>query len=103
MIDEAMLRPGRLEIHLEISLPDEKGRLQIFQIHTKRMIENNLLESDVDLNELSGMTKNYTGAEIEAVCRGATQFALFKDFDKSQIGGKPEEGKSKKSGVGAAP
>jgi vesicle-fusing ATPase len=27
MIDEAMLRPGRLEIHLEISLPDEKGRL----------------------------------------------------------------------------
>lgn len=37
MIDEAMLRPGRLEIHLEIGLPDEAGRLQIFEIHTKDM------------------------------------------------------------------
>ena len=32
MIDEAMLRPGRLELHLEIGLPDEEGRLQIFKI-----------------------------------------------------------------------
>lgn len=37
MIDEAMLRPGRLEIHLEIGLPDEDGRVQIFEIHTKDM------------------------------------------------------------------
>ena len=37
MIDEAILRPGRLEIHLEIGLPDERGRLQIFEIHTKNM------------------------------------------------------------------
>ena len=35
MIDEAMLRPGRLEVHLEIGLPEEAGRLQILQIHTK--------------------------------------------------------------------
>jgi vesicle-fusing ATPase len=34
MIDEALLRPGRLEVHMEISLPDEKGRLQILKIHT---------------------------------------------------------------------
>jgi vesicle-fusing ATPase len=34
MIDEALLRPGRFEIHLEIGLPDEKGRCQIFEIHT---------------------------------------------------------------------
>ena len=37
MIDEAMLRPGRLEIHLEIGLPDENGRKQIFEIHTRHM------------------------------------------------------------------
>lgn len=35
MIDEALLRPGRLEIHVEIGLPDEPGRLQILNIHTK--------------------------------------------------------------------
>ena len=77
MIDEAMLRPGRLELHLEIGLPDEEGRLQIFRIHTNKMKKNGLLGSDVDLNELALLTKNYTGAEIEAVCGSARSFALF--------------------------
>ena len=36
MIDEALLRPGRLEVHMEVGLPDEKGRLQIFKIHTAK-------------------------------------------------------------------
>lgn len=53
MIDEAMLRPGRLELHLEIGLPNEEGRHQIFKIHTSSMRKNNLLEADVDLNELA--------------------------------------------------
>ena len=35
MIDPAILRAGRLEVHLEISLPDENGRKQIFEIHTR--------------------------------------------------------------------
>lgn len=77
MIDEALLRPGRFEIHLEIGLPDEKGRVQIFQIHTKNLRENNLLANDVDLTVLAQNTKNYTGAEIQAVCRSANSFALF--------------------------
>lgn len=37
MIDEALLRPGRIEVQLEISLPDEFGRHQILKIHTARM------------------------------------------------------------------
>lgn len=37
MIDEALLRPGRLEVHMEIHLPDEKGRLQIIKIHTGKV------------------------------------------------------------------
>jgi vesicle-fusing ATPase len=32
-----MLRPGRLEVQIEIGLPDEKGRLQILKIHTSRV------------------------------------------------------------------
>ena len=85
MIDEAMLRPGRLELHLEIGLPDEDGRLQIFKIHTSKMKANGLLGSDVDLNELSRMTKNYTGAEIEAVCGSARSFALFGHEDHKDL------------------
>ena len=78
MIDEAILRPGRLEIHLEIGLPDLNGRLQIFEIHTKKMRKHDLLAKDVNLDQLAQVTKNYTGAEIEAVCRSATSFAIFK-------------------------
>jgi len=95
MIDEAMLRPGRLEIHLEIGLPDEKGRRQIFEIHTRHMKQNDLLADDINFEKLGAETKNYTGAEIEAVCRSATSYALFKDTDLSQLGHQDEKPKSK--------
>lgn len=76
MIDEALLRPGRLEVHLEISLPDEKGRLQIIKIHTTKMKTNNILDDDVDLYELSQLTKNYSGAEIAGLVKSASSFAF---------------------------
>jgi vesicle-fusing ATPase len=91
MIDEAMLRPGRLEIHLEIGLPDEFGRKQIFEIHTRHMRNNNLLDDGIDFEKLAVLTKNYTGAEIEAVCRSATSYALFKDLDLSNLSVKEDE------------
>ena len=62
MIDEALLRPGRLEVHMEISLPDERGRLQILNIHTAKMRENHVMEKDVSLEELATLTKNFSGA-----------------------------------------
>jgi vesicle-fusing ATPase len=78
LIDEALLRPGmgifffhiltfsgRLEVHMEIGLPDEKGRLQILKIHTKRMRDSNYLGDDIKLEELAATTKNFSGAEIE--------------------------------------
>lgn len=40
MIDEALLRPGRFELKLQIGLPDEPGRLEIFVIHTKKLFDN---------------------------------------------------------------
>jgi vesicle-fusing ATPase len=45
-------RPGRLEVQIEISLPDENGRLQILQIHTNNMKENSFLAPDVNIQEL---------------------------------------------------
>lgn len=53
MLDEALLRPGRLEVQIEIGLPDEPGRLQILKIHTSRMSENSFISRDVDLVHLS--------------------------------------------------
>ena len=76
LIDEAILRPGRLELHIEIGLPDEKGRLAILKIHTRKMKENKVLDDDVDLALLAQMTKNYTGADIESMVKLACSNAL---------------------------
>ena len=43
MIDSALLRPGRLEVHVEIGLPDTEGRIQILNIHTNTMRTNKYL------------------------------------------------------------
>lgn len=76
MIDDALLRPGRLEVHMEISLPDEHGRAQILKIHTQKMRENSVMDTDVDLAELAQMTKNFSGAEISGLIKSATSFAF---------------------------
>lgn len=81
LLDEAILRPGRFEVHIEVGLPDEHGRQEIFAIHTKTMGKNNLLHPNVDLNKLSKLTKNYTGAEIESVVKSAASFFINNNFN----------------------
>ncbi|SMN21838.1 similar to Saccharomyces cerevisiae YBR080C SEC18 ATPase required for vesicular transport between ER and Golgi [Maudiozyma saulgeensis] len=78
LIDSALLRPGRFEVQVEIHLPDEPGRLQIFEIQTKKMRENKMMDSDVDLAELAKLTKNFSGAEIEGLVKSASSFAINK-------------------------
>jgi SpoVK/Ycf46/Vps4 family AAA+-type ATPase len=79
LIDEALLRPGRFEVHIEINLPDENGRYEILNIHTATMKTNNCLDSDVDLKHFASETKNYTGAEIEGFVKSASSFAISRD------------------------
>ncbi|WOL11103.1 vesicle-fusing ATPase [Canna indica] len=85
LLDEALLRPGRLEVHVEINLPDENGRLQILQIHTSQMKENSFLAADVSLQELAARTKNYSGAELEGVVKSAVSFALNRQISMDDL------------------
>ncbi|KAF7987816.1 hypothetical protein HCN44_003679 [Aphidius gifuensis] len=78
MIDEALLRPGRLEVQMEISLPDEFGRQQILNIHTSLMRDHKKIANDVDLKELAVLTKNFSGAELEGLVRAAQSTAMNK-------------------------
>jgi len=78
LIDEALLRPGRLEVQMEISLPSEEGRFQILNIHTEKLREHKKLAQDVNLEELAAETKNFSGAEIEGLVRAATTTAMNK-------------------------
>lgn len=76
MIDEALLRAGRLEVHMEINLPDEHGRGQILKIHTAKMRGNDKLARDVDLADLAHRTRNFSGAELSGLVKAASSFAL---------------------------
>ncbi|KAF8773661.1 Vesicle-fusing ATPase 2 like protein [Argiope bruennichi] len=89
VIDEALLRPGRLEVQIEIGLPDEKGLLHILNIHTSLMKKHNRMAEDVNLEELAAITKNFTGAEIEGLVRAAQSVAinrLLKESMRMKIG-----------------
>uniref|UniRef100_A0A673BIS2 Vesicle-fusing ATPase n=1 Tax=Sphaeramia orbicularis TaxID=375764 RepID=A0A673BIS2_9TELE len=83
LIDEALLRPGRLEVKMEIGLPDEKGRVQILNIHTAKMRQYKLLATDVDIKELAVETKNYSGAELEGLVRAAQSTAMNRHIKAS--------------------
>ncbi|VEL12425.1 unnamed protein product [Protopolystoma xenopodis] len=83
MIDEALLRPGRFEMQMEINLPDEDGRVQIFNIHTSQLKKSGKLAPDVKILELAKLTKNFSGAEIEGLVRAATFTAMYQHINVS--------------------
>ena len=95
MIDDALLRPGRLEVHVEIGLPDNKGRLQILGIHTKSMKDSNRISPEVfeRMGEISDKTKNFSGAEIEGLVKAATSYALTRCVDVKDLSKAPDEKK----------
>ena len=72
LIDDALLRPGRLDRHIEVVDPDEAARREIFEIHT----QDKPLADDVALDDLAARTAGYVGADIEAVCREAATIAV---------------------------
>lgn len=99
MLDEALMRPGRLEVQIEINLPDEHGRAQILKIHTELARKNGTLHPEViadldfcmdplkpvnndpEYRNLAQRTKNFSGAEIEGLVRAANAHALSRGTD----------------------
>ncbi|RLG19581.1 AAA family ATPase [Candidatus Micrarchaeota archaeon] len=78
LVDRALLRPGRFDRILKIPVPDEKTRLEIFKVHTKKMP----LGKDVNLAVYAKATEGYTGADIEGICREAGMQAIRSNATK---------------------
>jgi transitional endoplasmic reticulum ATPase len=72
-LDPALRRPGRFDREIEIKVPNEKGRKEIFQIHTRTMPLDDKKEL---IREFSKITHGFVGADISAVCREAAMSAL---------------------------
>ena len=71
-LDPALRRPGRFDREIEIKVPNEKGRREVFQIHTRNMP----LDKKISLKEFANITHGFVGADISAVCREAAMAAL---------------------------
>jgi transitional endoplasmic reticulum ATPase len=74
VLDEAILRPGRFDTHVEVPAPDEEAREAIFEVHTR----GKPLGEDVDLPSIAADLDGYTGADIEAIVRAASMRAIRK-------------------------
>ncbi|HHT9106224.1 MAG TPA: AAA family ATPase [Candidatus Wujingus californicus] len=72
LIDPALLRPGRFDYQIEVPLPDEAGRQEIFRIHLK----SKPLADDIDLAKLVLESSQFSGAHIAEVCRRAALTAF---------------------------
>ena len=71
-LDPALLRPGRLETHVEVPAPDREARRAIFEVH----LADKPLGEGVNLDHLARNTAGYSGADVEAVCREAAMGAI---------------------------
>jgi transitional endoplasmic reticulum ATPase len=77
LIDTSLLRPGRLDQIVYIGPPDEKARLEILRITSQSMP----LAADIDLESIAQSTKNFSGADLVALCREAGVLALQRRSD----------------------
>lgn len=94
IIDPALLRPGRFDRRIYVTLPDKEARREIFRIHTRKKP----LAKDVDLDGLADKTEGYTGSDIATVCNEAVMLAIREHINK---GGAIEEKKLKRLKVKA--
>ena len=88
MLDDALLRPGRLERHIYVPAPDAESRKKIFEVYLGGETAS-ILAKEVDIDALVGQTEGYVGADIEALVREA-KMAAMRDFI-IQMGGRNEQ------------
>ncbi|TFF99541.1 MAG: AAA family ATPase [Promethearchaeota archaeon] len=89
MLDPALLRAGRFGRHIEIPMPEEEARREIFKIH----LRDKPLDKDVSIKEMAKQLDGYTGADIASVCEEATLMTIrrvvndpsVKTYDKESV------------------
>ena len=81
VLDPALLRPGRFDRQITVSLPDLKGREMILKVHAR----NKKMAADVDLEALAKRTPGFSGADLENVLNEAAILAVRQDKDQIDV------------------
>ena len=85
-VGPAPFRSGRIDTTIEVGVPDDQGRLQIFDIYTKPLLRNGILQADIDINYIISNSEGFIGAHIEHVVRLTIHNAMHFDIvDKGRI------------------
>uniref|UniRef100_A0A0A9W2R8 Putative 26S protease regulatory subunit 10B n=1 Tax=Lygus hesperus TaxID=30085 RepID=A0A0A9W2R8_LYGHE len=74
-LDEALMRPGRLDRKIEIGLPNEEGRLDILKIHSAKITK----KGEIDFDSIVKLSEGFNGADLRNVCTEAGMFAIRTD------------------------
>ncbi|UWG48305.1 ATPase of the AAA+ class, CDC48 family [Halanaeroarchaeum sp. HSR-CO] len=86
-LDPALLRPGRLEEHVEVPEPDREGRLEILRVHAREKP----LAADVDLEAIAADLAGYTGADVAALVRRAAMRAIRDVAERREAAGDTDD------------
>jgi len=78
MLDDALLRAGRFDRHIEVALPDKASRLEILKIHAK----NKKISDNVDWDKIASETYQFSGAQLEALLNEAAIYAFREKADE---------------------
>lgn len=85
LIDSALLRPGRLEVHIEIKAPDLQGREEILYILFKPMVLGgyvSLHDAKSWIHDLARKSFGYTGADLTGIVRNAASYAIERTLEQ---------------------
>ena len=72
ILDSALLRPGRFDRFIEVTMPNQEARVEILKIHTRNMT----LSKDIDFNHLAKITEEASGSALKAIATEAGMFAI---------------------------
>ena len=81
VLDPALLRAGRFDRKITVSLPDRKGREAIFKVHAR----NKFLEDDVNFENIARRTVGFSGADIENIMNEAAILAVRANREKISV------------------
>jgi cell division protease FtsH len=81
ILDSALLRPGRFDRQILIDKPDLKGRMQVLEVHSRKLE----LSENIDLKVLASQTPGFAGAELANLCNEAALFAARRNKDKVEM------------------
>ncbi len=81
ILDEALLRPGRFDRHIEIGLPDVNARYEILKLHSR----NKMIAEDIDLRKVAYQTVYFSGAKLENMMNEAAINAARRDAGQIEM------------------